>query len=159
MRISKDEWGLRLAEVTALRSTCLRRAVGCVLVDWDGYVLSTGYNGVGREEKHCNEAFRVPPDGDEMFPNACSGAQSPSGTNLGGCLAIHAEANALMQCRDTRLIATCYTTVSPCVECVRLLINTNCSRIVFRERYAHDEAASTRWLRHSDYAWISLPPS
>lgn len=158
MRISRDEWGLWLAEVVALRSTCLRRSVGCVLVDFDGQVLSTGYNGVGSGEEHCNEEFQAPPSGGATYyPNACSGARAPSGTNLSGCAAIHAEANALIQCRDVRLIGSCYTTVSPCVECVRLLVNTSCTRIVFRTPYAHDELAAERWLRHADRKWLCLP--
>lgn len=60
MRISRDEWGLRLAEVTALRGTCLRRQVGCVLVDYGGRVLATGYNGVPRGMPHCNEMVQEP---------------------------------------------------------------------------------------------------
>lgn len=33
MRLTVDEWALNLAVVTAHRSTCLRRHVGCVLLD------------------------------------------------------------------------------------------------------------------------------
>ena len=132
MRMSRDEWGLRLAEATAQRGTCLRRQVGCVLVDERGRVLSTGYNGVASGEPHC----------DEISP--CLGAGFHSGERLDLCVATHAEQNALIQCRDTDAILTCYVTVSPCISCVKLLMNTGCLRIVFREGYA--ENAENLWV-------------
>jgi len=174
MRISRDQWALQLAEVTARRSTCCRRAVGCVLIDGLGHVLATGYNGVAAGLPHCNELTETPVYNDDprvedkgtfwlfnngvtdkmrlnfgdrqcvgfdqVFANACAGAQSPSGTNLDACQAIHAEQNALLQCRDVQAIAVCYTTCSPCMTCVKLLLNTSCGRLVFSEMYPHTEA-------------------
>ena len=153
-RISRDEWGLRLAEVVALRATCLRRSVGCVLTDKHGFVLSTGYNGRAIGLPHCNEETewkKFP----SIRPNACPGAASPSGTNLDGCEAIHAECNSLLQCREVQAIRNCYVTVSPCVSCVKLLLNTSCERIVFRAAYGNEngEAARKLWGR----GWKLLP--
>ena len=54
MRLSRDEWALKLALLTAQRTTCCRRAVGCVLLNARGHVLSTGYNGVAAGLPHCN---------------------------------------------------------------------------------------------------------
>ena len=76
----------------------------------------------------------------ETFPHACAGAWSPSGTNLDACQAIHAEQNALLQCRDIYQIHTAYVTASPCVTCCKLLLNTSCERIVFVEEYPHSAA-------------------
>jgi dCMP deaminase len=153
MRPTKDQWALQLAKVTAQRATCCRRQVGAVLLNERGHVLATGYNGVAAGQPHCNEVKLIGEDwedlGDgvsrprnmvESFPNACPGAQSPSGTNLDGCQAIHAEQNALLQCRDVYAIHTCYVTASPCMTCTKLLLNTTCERIVFIEEYPHTEA-------------------
>lgn len=164
MRPSRDQWGLGLAQVTAQRGTCRRRQVGCVLLDGRGQVLATGYNGRAAGLPHCNEERWGPPrceysqHGREqvveiMYPNSCLGANSPSGTNLDGCEAIHAEQNALLQCRDVQLIHTCYVTTSPCVTCTKLLLNTSCERIVFAEEYPQKEArqlweaAGREWIR------------
>lgn len=150
-RLSKDQWGIELAKVTAQRATCLRRAVGCVLVNARGEVLATGYNGVASGLPHCNEVQGdIPgPYGDvDYHPHACSGAKSPSGTNLDCCQAIHAEQNALMQCKDVHDIHTCYTTTSPCVTCVKLLMNTSCERIVFAEEYPQPEAKKLWFTKH-----------
>src|SRR5688572_33115564 len=105
MRPTRDQWAMEMVQVTAKRATCCRRQVGCVVLNKRGHVLATGYNGVAAGLPHCNEitTFRK---GDLVYqpvvhyPHSCSGAHSPSGTNLDGCQAIHAEQNALLQCRD-----------------------------------------------------------
>lgn len=158
-RISRHEWGLQLAEATALRSTCLRRAVGCVLVDRGGYVLATGYNGVPGGRAHCNEAQRVFEISEwlvgenDIFPHACPGASAPSGTDLEGCQAIHAEVNACLQCADVQKIGVCYVTASPCVACVKMLLNTGCEEIVFRSVYPHPSSRQI-WQSPSQFGFI-----
>lgn len=150
-RLTRDQWAMRMAQLTGQRSTCLRREVGCVLLNERGHVLSTGYNGVAAGMPHCNEMVGVerkdwdfvtnpPPE----FPHACPGARAPSGTNLDGCHALHAEQNALLQCKDPWSIHTAYVTASPCMTCTKLLLNTSCQRIVFLEPYPHS-AAQDLW--------------
>lgn len=177
MRPTRDQWAMSLVNATALRSTCCRRNVGCVMLNARGHVVSTGYNGVAAGLPHCNEEglmavhrldsriylggrgfyywvktgepLQPPPKdcsesecvGVEIFhPNACSGATSPSGTNLDGCEAIHAEQNALLQCKNVYEIDTVYVSASPCVTCVKLLMNTSAKRVVFSEEYPHNQA-------------------
>jgi dCMP deaminase len=167
MRPTKDRWAIQLATVTAQRATCCRRQVGAVLLNTRGHVLATGYNGTAAGQPHCNEAVEIL-DGIERdivhfkdvrrthleYPHACPGYQSPSGTNLDGCQAIHAEQNALLQCRDVYAIHTCYVTTSPCMTCVKLLLNTTCERIVFTEEYPHTEAREL-WV-HAGREWERL---
>lgn len=158
MRPNRDEYFLRMAELVATRSTCLRRNVGCVLVNSRGHVLATGYNGVAAGLPHCNQenpAYHMAIDAsdEEIRPrfqhiHACPGANSPSGTNLEGCEAIHAEENALLQCRDVWEINTCYCTTAPCFSCLKKLMNTGCWRIVFLEDYPQAEKSSQLWLRN-----------
>lgn len=52
-RIDKHKYAMQLAEAAAQRSTCLRRKVGAVAIDRNGYVLATAYNGAPRKMKHC----------------------------------------------------------------------------------------------------------
>lgn len=139
MRISRDQWAVELVRVTAQRSTCCRRAVGCVLLNERGHVLSTGYNGVAAGMPHCNE-FKY-----GCYPNACKGARLPSGTGLDACQAIHAEQNALLQCRDVHDIHTAYVSASPCMTCTKLLMNTSCKRVVFIEEYPGSADVKKMW--------------
>lgn len=164
MRPSKDEWAMQMARITAQRSTCLRRSVGCVLLDIRGHVLATGYNGVAARLPHCNEPqdrssgslnslINIQMGANNNYPNACPGAQAPSGTQLDACHAIHAEQNALLQCRDVYAIHSCYTTTAPCVTCTKLLLNTSCQRIIYLEEYVQPEAKAL-WLSVVNHTWL-----
>lgn len=143
-RPSRDELGLRLALLWAERATCARRKVGCVLFDADGYQLSAGYNGPAAGQPHCTEA-------------PCPAVGMASGTGLGLCEALHAEWNAIARCPDVRKIHACYVTASPCLTCTKMLLNTSCRRIVFVERYAHDQAAEALWTRDSEMCSLIVP--
>lgn len=137
MRPTRDQWGIEMARLTSMRTTCCRRAVGAVLVNERGHVLSTGYNGVASGQLHCN---MHDPYHETGFPHACTGIHAPSGQSLDACQAIHAEQNALLQCKDVYAIETAYVTASPCMTCTKLLLNTSCKRVVFLEEYPHPEA-------------------
>lgn len=128
-----------MAQVVALRATCARRSVGCVLVNGRNHVLATGYNGPAAGESHC-------------ISNPCAGVDLPSGTGLDACVAIHAEQNALLQCREVWDIRAAYITTSPCIHCVKLFKNTGCRRIVFSEKYSepHYSSARKEWLGVSE---------
>lgn len=154
MRPSKDEYFLEMAKLVARRSTCLRRNVGAVAVNSRGHVLSTGYNGVAAGISHCNHEDPFHPEG---YPFACDGAHAPSGTNLDGCQAIHAEQNMLLQCRNVWEIEAVYCTASPCLTCVKLLLNTSCQRIVFSEKYPHGEAQKMWENSRGVGSWVYEP--
>jgi dCMP deaminase len=139
MRPSRDEMFMVMAMTAATRGTCARRRVGCILVNERGHVLATGYNGVASGIPHC-------------IDRPCPGAHQESGSGLELCEALHAEQNALLQCRDCWDIHTCYTTVSPCITCLKLLLNTSCKRIVFAEEYPHSHHL---WLK-SGREWVQL---
>ena len=144
-RPDRDQTGLALALIWGRRGTCARRKVGCVLFDVEGFQIGEGYNGPAAGEPHC-------------IDHLCPGAQLPSGTGLDACEALHAEWNALSRCRDVRSIHTCYVSSSPCMTCCKMLMNTGCTRIVFAERYAHDQPARDLWRRsRPGREWIHLP--
>jgi dCMP deaminase len=131
-RISVDEWFMQMAEVTARRGTCIRRQVGCVLVNSRKQVLSTGYNGTARGTLHC-------------IDSPCQGHKFSEGQGLDVCEAIHAESNAILQCHNVEEIETCYSTTEPCVHCTKLLLNTGCRAVVFRNSYA--SGGMDLWVR------------
>ena len=141
-RISKDKWAMDLAIATSQRSTCKRRAVGCVLVDKDYNLLGEGYNGLPRGVAHC------------IDDNPCPGANSNSGSNLADCFAVHAEINALIKCTKPQEIYTVFVTTSPCDHCIGPLLNTSTKRIIFIEEYPHKNA-KTRWT-NSGRSWEQL---
>jgi dCMP deaminase len=154
MRISRDSYMLTLARTAALRSTCLRRSVGCVLADLRGHVLAIAYNGVASGMPHCNQATRretmrvvgtvKPGPVDAEYGHACEGWDLPMGQDK--CEATHAEQNAMVQCPRAEEIDTAYVTLGPCVACAKLLANTGCRRIVCGED-TPDPRARDLWLK------------
>jgi dCMP deaminase len=144
-RLEVDEYFIEIARLVAQRGTCARRQVGCVLVNEQNHILATGYNGVAKGVRHC-------------IDTPCPGSRFPSGQGLHQCEAIHAEQNALMQCRNINEVHTVYTTSSPCIGCTRLLLNTGCKRVVFLEPYPHPEAQ--RLWEGLGRQWVHyMPPS
>lgn len=129
-----DEYFLAMSVLASSRGTCKRRKVGCILVSSDNQVLSTGYNGVPSGFKHC-------------IDHPCEGAKYPSGEGLDKCEAIHAEMNAVINCKDIKQIHTAYCTDSPCIHCVKVLLNTSCKRIVSVKKYAHNDKSHSLWLK------------
>lgn len=128
-RPSIDKYFMDMAKLVAQRSTCLRRQVGCILVNSKNQVLSTGYNGAPKGLKHCTALPCVRME-----------------KGLEYCRATHAEQNALLQCKDVDDVHTCYVTTSPCVTCVKMLMNTSCEKIVFLEEYnSQDTQAEYTW--------------
>ena len=126
-RPTRDEYFTAMARLVSTRGACVRRQTGCVLVDKNYFVLATGYNGRPAGMENC-------------LSRPCAGATASSGTALHACEAIHAEANALLQCKDTQTIEVAYCTTSPCIHCIKLLANTSVKRIVFLDEYPHPEA-------------------
>lgn len=132
---------LDIAGSISQRSTCCRRKVGCVLLDKQHRVLSMGHNGVAMGQPHC-------------IDHPCKGAELPSGTGLDLCQAIHAEQNALMFCPDVMKIEDCVVTASPCVTCVKMLLNTSCNSIYFLEEYPQPDAE--KMWRDAGRAWVHI---
>lgn len=123
MRPSRDAINLALCKIIAQRSTCIRRKVACILTDKQGHILSTGYNGIPAGMKHCSS-------------EDCPRLRDRTGESLQSCFAVHAEANALLQCKDIEKIYACYVLASPCQYCICMLLNTPCQKIVYEEAYS-----------------------
>ena len=83
-----------------------------------------------------------------------AGAGAASGAALDACAAIHAEQNCVLSLRDRRDLHSVYVTVSPCVSCLKLLLNTACQRIVFLDEYA-DMSGKALWLKEGR-EWINV---
>ena len=131
-RLSWDEYFMQMAELTAKRSTCLRRQVGAVIVK-NRHIIATGYNGAPRGLKHCDEL------------GGCLRQQLgvPSGQRHELCRALHAEQNAIIQAATLGQSiedGTIYVTHQPCVICAKMIINAGIKRIVVRETYPDEMA-------------------
>ncbi len=130
-RPSYDEYFMEMAHVVSKRSTCLRRHVGAILVK-DKHILSTGYNGAPKGLKHCSEVGCIREN-----------MNIPSGERHELCRGLHAEQNAIIQAAvfGTSIKgSTLYCTNTPCVVCVKMLINAGVEEIVYSGDYPDDLA-------------------
>ncbi|MDO5690324.1 MAG: cytidine/deoxycytidylate deaminase family protein [Tissierellia bacterium] len=125
MRKSWEEYFMELAHTVATRGTCDRAYVGCVLVNRDNRIVSTGYNGSISGNPHCDEVGHTIRDGH--------------------CIAtMHAEMNALLYCAKEGISVkdcTCYVTHFPCLNCTKALIQAGISKIYYHEGYRIDDYA------------------
>ena len=120
------------AELAKLRSNCMIRKVGAVIVR-NHRQIATGYNGTPPGVKNCYEG------GCKRCQDRASG-KIASGEGLGRCLCNHAEANAIMHCAIMGIEAgakgaVLYTTLSPCLECSKMAITIGIRRFVCLEEY------------------------
>lgn len=127
-----DEYFMRIAQVAALRSNCIKRKVAAIITA-DRRIISTGYNGTPRGIKNCNEG-------------GCPRCHTfgASGEDLEKCLCVHAEENAIVQAayHGTRIAgATLYSTYSPCLGCSKLIINGGIREVVYNQAYTMDKEA------------------
>lgn len=98
---------LQVAVTLAMRASCAKRQVGCVLVDNNCRIIGTGYNGKARGLRNC-----------DVQPCA-----QPT------CEGVHAEINALLNAPADK-VCVAYLTCFPCWHCVKALLNTACWQIV-----------------------------
>lgn len=130
-RPSWDEYFMDITKRVATRSTCLRRAVGAILVH-DKRIIASGYNGGPTGLAHCLDI-------------GCLREKLgiPSGQQHELCRGIHAEQNAIIQAARYGVSiegATLYCTTQPCTQCTKMLINAGIAEIVYAEGYPDDLA-------------------
>lgn len=120
-----DTWALNLAETVATRAECTRRQVGAVLIK-NRRVIATGYNGAPAGQPSCLDG--ACPRGHHSTTTVPPGSSYDTGP--GSCIAIHAEANALLHAtRDTHG-ADLYITDTPCDGCARLIAAAGINQVI-----------------------------
>lgn len=124
MRPSWNEYFLNIANAVSARSDCERSRVGAVVVK-DRRIRGTGFNGAPAGKPGCDSC-----------PRRESGVHPGSSYDggPGACVAIHAEANALLYCdREDLIGATLYITRAPCYGCQKLIAAAGITRVVTPE--------------------------
>lgn len=133
MRPSKDLYYLNIAKAVSMRSTCLKRQYGAVIVNNDE-IVSTGYNGSVRGSENCCDVGICP---------RMSLPHNSGDYNI--CKSVHAEQNAIISAsRREMLGATIYLfgrendididNVEPCPICRKLIENAGISRLVTKDK-------------------------
>lgn len=124
-----EEYMMVLAITASSRASCIRRRVGCILVNELNHVVATGYNGPPSGVTNCTDT-------------PCAGAKFKSGQGLSICQATHAEINAMNQAGKhygIRLINRAFVTAKPCTICFNELIDwPGMEKIYYFQDYPHN---------------------
>lgn len=132
-RINTQAYYLNIAKAVSLRSTCLRRKYGAVIVR-DDIIVSTGYNGAPRGTDNCC-------DTGECLRKKLN---IPSGERYELCRSVHAEQNAIIAAshHDTAGATLYLAGVDAdsgdlidapdcCMMCKRVIINAGIAEVIF----------------------------
>lgn len=137
---------MAMAKIWATNSHAIRSKVGALIVK-DNVIISDGFNGTPhgfsnrcecvkcRLYKNRNECSRYLYD-DE----SCINCQETYLETLP--IVIHAECNAITKLAKSTQSSdgsTLYVTLSPCMECAKLIIQAGIKRVVYAEKYHDDE--------------------
>lgn len=114
MSINWDDYFMSIAYIASLRSKDPKTKVGACIVNQDNRIISTGYNGM---------------------PNGCNDADMPwvAGEGLGSkyLFVVHAELNAILHSKENLKGCRLYTTLFPCNECSKAIIQSGISEIIY----------------------------
>lgn len=120
MRPNFDDYFMSIAYLVSTRATCDRKKVGSVIVK-NRRIVSTGYNGAPAGMPDCSMVGHELRKIDEK--DSC-------------IRSLHSESNAIdfagKECSGSIL----YTTVIPCYDCAKRIINAGISRVIYAEFYA-----------------------
>ena len=153
-----------MAYSNSLRSSCLKRKVGAVIVDSKGNVFSSGYNEVPFLEKPCLNMYggcyrsvskkKI----EDLFnekgtPGDLKGNVMARVKLLEKCRALHAEENAILNIARFGSAAvlkdaTLYTTTYPCNLCANKIAQVGIRKVVYYEPYPVEEAKITLEKAH-----------
>lgn len=106
-----DEFLMATAAIWSVASKAKRKQVGAVIA-YDNRIISTGFNGT------------LP-----GLPNECEDAAGKTLPTV-----MHAEANAILFAAREGLAldgCTIYTTLSPCVQCSKMIAGAGITRVVY----------------------------
>ena len=149
-RIDWDTYFMRIAQLVAERSTCNRAKVGAVIVK-DRSIIATGYNGSPSGMPHCLEV------GCLVYYS-----RTPDGTEEENCFrTIHAEINAIaLAAKNGNAIdgAMVYVTHTPCIHCLKVLLNVGMTGIYYAKPYKIDTIEEMVRISGMELREVSVPP-
>lgn len=124
--LSWDEYFMGIALLSAMRSKDPSTQVGTCIVNSEKRILSVGYNGMPR---CCS---------DDEYPWERDGSPLDS-KYLYVC---HAELNAILNCASGNVRGcTVYTTLFPCNECAKAIIQSSIAEVVYMsDKYSDSDS-------------------
>lgn len=162
-KLEYDKVYMKIAENIASLSYSIRNKVGCIIVSEEGQLIAQGFNGTPSGYDNCCEipscsckyvrgcAVTEKPIKEQMSVEFCANVLKPLGhandkkgypcqylTLTTKPEVLHAESNAISKCAkyySSTKNSTLYVTLSPCIDCVKSIIQAGIKRVVFKDLY------------------------
>lgn len=128
-RPSKEEYYIEIAKAVSLRSTCLKKHYGCIVVKNDE-VISTGFNGPVRGEDHCWQCTKASGNGDMEEYAQCPGVHAEMNALLAASRQEMLGADLYLAGFDVKSVEPIECEAWPCEICLRLIKNAGINRII-----------------------------
>ncbi|AHI53995.1 deoxycytidylate deaminase [Spiroplasma sabaudiense Ar-1343] len=144
--ISWDEYFMAIAELNAMRSKDPQTQVGCVVVNNLNKIISSGYNGFPRGIS--NDDYPWERNSSDEFQNKYP-------------YIVHAEMNAIVSSRDDLSGCDIYTTLFPCHQCTKVIIQAGIRHVYFgSNKYdgTPDNIAAKKMLTDVNITFSQKPP-
>ena len=129
-----DDYYMNIAIAVRKKANCKGRRVGAVLVR-NNRIIATGYNGTPEGMTNCLDGGCVRCDRREQFA---------SSVGYDVCICVHAEQNALLTAARFGIAvegATAYSTMRPCFDCTKAMLQAKIDGIRYLHDWSHPEAA------------------
>ena len=139
-----DQYFMGIAKLSAMRSKDPHTSVGACIVGPENKILSMGYNGMPRG---CS---------DDSFPWGRDGDDPLTTKYIFVC---HAELNAILNYDGPNLRgARIYTTLFPCNECTKALIQVGIKEVIYMDDLYPDSASVLAAKKMMKAAGINYRP-
>lgn len=142
-----DEYFMGIALLSAERSKDPNTSVGACIVSQDNKILSVGYNGMPRG---CS---------DDVYPWERDAASDLDNKYLFVC---HAELNAILNYTGTNMAnAKIYTTLFPCNECTKAIIQVGIAEVIYlSDKYSDTSStiAAKRMMKSAGVTYTAFQP-
>ena len=141
---------LRIAKIWSENSYSRRNKVGAIIVK-DGMIISDGYNGTPSGfDNNCENEVKCDVDPSDSLDGGASICMTynddcnkcPHHYLVTKPEVLHAEANAITKVAKTTNSSdgsTLYVTLSPCIECAKLIIQAGIKRVVYNDVYRNTD--------------------
>jgi len=135
-QLDLDKSYIKMARIWAQLSKANRKKVGCLIVK-DGMIISDGYNGTPKGFDNICETSIMPKS---ISPKDLSA--HPPNALITKQEVLHAESNAITKLAKSTQSSkggTVYITACPCIDCAKLIIQSDIKRVVYGELYKDDK--------------------
>lgn len=137
LRPQWDNYFMELANFSAMRSNCMKRKVGSIIVK-NNRIIATGYNGTPKNLPNCNDSGC----------GRCNDGNEKQNEFM-TCLCLHSEENAIIEAGKDRIgnDSILYCNTCPCLTCSIKIVQSGIREVIYSKSYHMDPLSKKVFLK------------